>query len=365
MMNKDHYLRQTCNSRISLPILFVRQLNCASTVEEILHCVALWLPHVIEADRASICLGPSSLGPSSLGTSSFVTAQKTALKLPPNHLRVFAFVGKEAIPQDMPIPIEKTQVGRAFKDQTPLRCDDCGQSGAIDCQLLSKAGMNTVLNAPLRKNGFCFGTLNVAHSGKEFYGHQDLITLQCLADWVTQYLFIQLRTEPPTTESLSDSLTGVANRRFFFDQGICLFGRWRRRQNPYSLAVLGVDLSERTHHFHTPEASDEILKHVSKHTIHLIRSEDMLARISYDIFSLLLPETPMQAAKAIINRTQDAISGNQLKHNGKCLPIALSAGISQVHEQDACFDDTVLRANSALHLAKAKGTRGICIHNLP
>lgn len=356
-MNSDLFVdsENAGDTRISLPVVFIRQLNSTSSIEEILHCIALWLPQIIEADRASICLGrPPSL-----------FENTTPLELPLTHLKLFAFVGKEAIPQNMLIPIKGTQVGRAYEDQTPLRCDDCSKSDTLDGQMLYKAGINSFLNAPLRKDGICFGTLNVGHACKGFYTHQNLIILQCLADWVTTYLFNQMNLDHQKQLALTDPLTGVANRRYYFDKGTQLYGRWRNCKHPYTLAILDVDYFKKINDVFGHDAGDKVLQSLCHHLLKHIRSDDTLARIGGEEFALLLPDTQSDSAHQVIERSRQSIAESQLEHNGEYFSITISAGVSQVHSSDSSFDETMLRADSALYYAKGNGRNRSCINNSP
>ena len=80
-------------THIRLPVAFVRELSQTKDVTSTLDCVAHWLPQIIPADRASICLDCDDDA----------------------YLQVYALAGNEAIPLDTPVAIADTMVGRVFK----------------------------------------------------------------------------------------------------------------------------------------------------------------------------------------------------------------------------------------------------------
>ncbi|MCQ6508127.1 GAF domain-containing protein, partial [Vibrio parahaemolyticus] len=77
--------------------------------------------------------------------------------------------------------IDQAFVGRVFKNQQQIICDDVSQSDEIDSVRLTSSGMGTCMDEPLMHGQMCLGTLNVAQQQTHFYTKEQAAQLQSIA----------------------------------------------------------------------------------------------------------------------------------------------------------------------------------------
>lgn len=108
------------------------------------------------------------------------------------------------------------------------------------------------------------------------------------------------------TLARTDSLTGAANPRHFYDFAQIELGRAKRSGRPLTIAYLDVDNLKLINDDYGHAAGDDLLRRVAVSLSRETRPTDLVARLGGDEFALLLPETDPEAALAILNRICDA-----------------------------------------------------------
>jgi diguanylate cyclase (GGDEF)-like protein len=150
----------------------------------------------------------------------------------------------------------------------------------------------------------------------------------------------------------TDSLTGAANGRTFYETAVAEAERARRGERPLTLAYFDLDnfkqLNDRLGH----AVGDEALRCVVQ-TIQLyLRNADLLARLGGDEFALLLPETGAEGASALLTRLQEQL-GRELGRKG--WPVTLSVGAVTFLRPLADIDLMIQRVDALMYGAKRKG----------
>ncbi|MEX1041374.1 MAG: GGDEF domain-containing protein [Pirellulaceae bacterium] len=155
------------------------------------------------------------------------------------------------------------------------------------------------------------------------------------------------------TESRTDPLTGLSNRRALDDCLDSLFAMNNRYKLEFTLCILDVDhfkkVNDENGHLH----GDRILQEVSSLIDSCVRETDIVTRYGGEEFVVVMPQTPLKGACVFAERVRTSVEAQ--------LGITVSGGLAQV----AVGDDpkTLLgRADSALYHAKAKGRNQICCH---
>jgi diguanylate cyclase (GGDEF)-like protein/PAS domain S-box-containing protein len=154
----------------------------------------------------------------------------------------------------------------------------------------------------------------------------------------------------------TDSLTELYNRRYFIDHAEREFYRAKRHLRIVSLISIDIDHFKNINDSYGHPAGDKVLISVAKCLLPCIRQEDILARIGGEEFSILLPETTLQSAKAVAERIRLNQSNLSLEGewNGK-ITLTVSIGVTCIRFEDDTFDDFFTRADKALYQAKALG----------
>lgn len=161
-------------------------------------------------------------------------------------------------------------------------------------------------------------------------------------------------------QAASDSLTGLANHRTFFERLHAEVERARRHGHPLSLVLIDVDHFKRVNDTHGHLAGDGVLVEIAGRLAGLARAEDALARVGGEEFAWLLPETPARAAWAAAERARRAIADVSFPAVGR---VTMSAGIAELAAGTSA-NELFRAADTALYWAKAQG-RDSCVPYAP
>ena len=156
-------------------------------------------------------------------------------------------------------------------------------------------------------------------------------------------------------QSVRDGLTGLYNRRFFFELCEKNLSLDMRHHLTSVLMVLDVDqfkcINDRFGH----PLGDSALMHLGRVMQSVLRSEDVLARIGGDEFAILLPNTTLSAAASLAERLRLQVMQSPLPlPDGDKLVITISAGLVENGEGEL-MESLYARADQMLYQAKQSG----------
>lgn len=150
----------------------------------------------------------------------------------------------------------------------------------------------------------------------------------------------------------SDSLTPLANRRRFLRELERVVGYANRHGTPAALLYIDLDGLSEINERHGSLAGDAALLHVARLLSRLIRSTDVLARIGGDEFALILDHLDHNSAIETAERLARCISDNPLDAGGTLISIAASIGTATILPGDSA-DEVIKRADANMCRARA------------
>ena len=152
-----------------------------------------------------------------------------------------------------------------------------------------------------------------------------------------------------------DHLTGLYNRRAFFEAAELEMQRWARFPRPMSLVMIDADHFKRINDQYGHAAGDAVLRHLAAGMSATFRAMDVLARLGGEEFVVLLPDTTLEGAEAVARRFCQLIAGQSVEVGDQAIRYTVSAGIATMDEDVANIDALMQRADEALYAAKAGG----------
>ncbi|MDT8990278.1 diguanylate cyclase [Curvibacter sp. APW13] len=168
---------------------------------------------------------------------------------------------------------------------------------------------------------------------------------------------LQAAKEEAERLSLTDALTGLANRRAFMLQARAEAQRANRTRAPLALLLLDLDWFKVVNDTHGHAVGDRLLQAVAQATRATARDgHDLAARTGGEEFCFLLPHTSLVEAQAVAKRLAEVVQAVQLEPLRS--PPTFSAGLAMwrgFDASDANLDDWLQRADRALYRAKALG----------
>lgn len=163
----------------------------------------------------------------------------------------------------------------------------------------------------------------------------------------------------------TDPLTGLGNRRRFFDLAEMTLRRAERYGGVFGIILLDLDHFKTVNDTYGHATGDEVLKALGRLIPNLMRQSDCCCRFGGEEFVILLPETGLHESLMVAERLRQAVEHLQIPVVGQATSPAtkpaamvrptMSAGVAIYRRTDMEVDDVVNRADTALYAAKAHG----------
>lgn len=154
---------------------------------------------------------------------------------------------------------------------------------------------------------------------------------------------------------LCDHLTGLSNRRAFFDAGAREIQRWTRTPNPLSLVLIDADHFKRINDTYGHLVGDAVLRDLSAGMGATFRTTDLVARVGGEEFAALLPGTSLDGAEIVAARLCQRVDAHTVEVDGRQIQYTVSAGIATMEAGIDTLEELFRRADAALYAAKAAG----------
>lgn len=178
-----------------------------------------------------------------------------------------------------------------------------------------------------------------------------------LAETTAEVQQLREHFEQARREALSDSLTGLANRKNF-EQTLTLFAKAAvDNHEPLALMLLDIDHFKLFNDRHGHQTGDTVLQLVARTLSDNVKGQDLAARYGGEEFALLLPRTRADQAVKLGDNIRTLIAARKLvkRNSGDELGrITISAGVAEYRPGEA-LSAFVQRADAALYGAKRQG----------
>ena len=156
--------------------------------------------------------------------------------------------------------------------------------------------------------------------------------------------------------SITDSLTGLHNTRYFYRALDLEIARTNRYGTPFSLMLFDIDNFKQLNDNYGHQAGDEVLHELAAILKSVSRETDTVVRYGGEEFIIILPNTPEEETVHLANRIRNAVQENifPLNDSGK-VKITLSGGIASYPKNARDAKNLLNAADTALYAAKAAG----------
>jgi len=154
----------------------------------------------------------------------------------------------------------------------------------------------------------------------------------------------------------TDHLTGVANRRHFFEVAQAELDRSQRYKRPFTIAYIDLDGFKSVNDQWGHSIGDKLLCAVVNRAKSQLRKTDIIARLGGDEFILLLPETDQDTAQIAVPKIQNTLM-DEMRQND--WPVTFSIGVLTCLEAQITTDELIKRADSLMYLVKKNGKNAI------
>ena len=156
-------------------------------------------------------------------------------------------------------------------------------------------------------------------------------------------------------QAMTDELTGLRNRRFFFLQGEKEVARAARHGSPLTILMMDLDGFKAVNDLNGHEAGDAVLKAVSATIMATLRGIDTVARLGGEEFGVLLPETSGPDALVLAERLRAAVERLRCRYEGRELTVTASIGAASLSGSVPDLEAVLRKADTAMYHAKETG----------
>ena len=167
-----------------------------------------------------------------------------------------------------------------------------------------------------------------------------------------------------TVERLAtiDPLTGLNNRRHFFDLAQREYAMARRQDAPLAVVMLDIDHLKRVNDRYGHAVGDQVIATIAGRLAASARGTDVLGRYGGEEYAMILPHTGQEGLGGFAERLRVAIVGRPVASDAGLLAVTASLGVAHLMDTDLGPGDVLNRADIALHQAKQGGRNRVVTH---
>lgn len=225
-------------------------------------------------------------------------------------------------------------------------------------KLIGVTDSTSTCDLPLVTEGKIMGTLWMWGEGMH---ESDLPALSLFASQVAAALQkANLLTEVGRL-AITDELTGIFNRRHFFEMAEMKFELAQKSNHPLSVLIVDIDHFKKFNDSYGHAIGDQVLREVSRLMCSAMRESDIIGRYGGEEFSIILPDTSTKAAIYVADRLISQVSDNPIETDAGKLSIQISIGIGGMGKETPTLHSLIIRADQAMYLAKSAGRNCVAV----
>jgi two-component system, cell cycle response regulator len=157
--------------------------------------------------------------------------------------------------------------------------------------------------------------------------------------------------------AVTDSLTGLHNRRYLDSHMPTLFERSVSRERPLSVLIIDMDHFKRINDTFGHDAGDDVLRDFSSRLNRNIRGIDLACRYGGEEFVVVLPDTDQRMAAVVAERIRGTVAATPfiIRSGTASVDVTISIGIASLQPRNDSVEKLFKRADTALYEAKRNG----------
>jgi len=209
-----------------------------------------------------------------------------------------------------------------------------------------------VLCLPITYGEALLGVLNVESRDENAFAPQDVLILNTLADLLATALHNSFVFQKLQQQSITDGLTGIKTRRFFWE---ALSSEWKRASRsgrPFSVVLIDLDKFKEVNDSLGHLEGDLVLARVGRLLEQKCRQSNVVARYGGDEFIILMPETGIEQAQVLAERLRLWLATDPMLEEHH---ITGSFGVASFPLHGFSIEDLIRVADAGMYVAKHAG----------
>jgi len=251
--------------------------------------------------------------------------------------------------------------GRVFSEGEPLMAYDIEKDERILLPRKPSYKTGSFISIPLKIGGKAIGVLNISDKlTGEVFSEEDMTLLRSFASYASialeRSMYYSL-VDHLKELSITDSLTGLFNKRYFEERFFEELQRSERHNLSFSLAMLDIDDFKLFNDTEGHLSGDEVLKNIANIAKESTRVIDIIARFGGEEFTIIMPQTEKDEAFFVAERIRKS-TREQLSHTWRYFPkehITVTVGIATFPSDGRDMKNLIRNADKALYKGKREG----------
>jgi diguanylate cyclase (GGDEF)-like protein len=209
-----------------------------------------------------------------------------------------------------------------------------------------------VLCLPISYGENLLGVLNVESRSENAFAPQDVLILNTLADLLATALHNSFVFQKLQQQSITDGLTGIKTRRFFWE---ALSSEWKRASRsgrPFSVVLIDLDKFKEVNDSLGHLEGDLVLARVGRLLEQKCRQSNVVARYGGDEFIILMPETGIEQAQVLAERLRLWLATDPMLEEHH---ITGSFGVASFPVHGFAIEDMIRVADAGMYVSKHAG----------
>src|SRR5438270_2361550 len=265
--------------------------------------------------------------------------------------------------KDIEIKAEAGTTAKALGRRIPLGVGTMGRVARTNETVLTQ---NTVegqlvgiledarsaLCLPITYGDSLLGVLNIESRRENAFTPQDLLIMNTLADLLATALHNAFVFQKMQQQSITDGLTGIKTRRFFWE---ALSSEWKRASRsgrPFSVVLVDLDKFKEVNDTSGHLEGDLVLARVGRLLENKCRQSNVVARYGGDEFIILMPETAVEQAQILAERLRLWLATDPMLSEHK---ITGSFGVASFPIHGFSAESIIRVADMGMYISKKAG----------
>jgi diguanylate cyclase (GGDEF)-like protein len=209
-----------------------------------------------------------------------------------------------------------------------------------------------VLCIPITYGEGLLGVLNVESRNENAFSPQDVLILNTLADLLATALHNAFVFQKLQQQSITDGLTGIKTRRFFWEALSAEWKRASRSGRPFSVVLIDLDKFKEVNDTMGHFEGDLVLARVGRLLEQKSRQSNVVARYGGDEFIVLMPETGAEQAQVLAERLRQWLASDPMLSEHR---ITGSFGVASFPMHGFAIEDIIRVADAGMYVSKRSG----------
>lgn len=220
------------------------------------------------------------------------------------------------------------------------------------------SGLQVYAGIPIWVGEELFGTLVFLRRqplANEEFSTDDKTFMELLANWFGLMLLRSKQNEALQTQALTDSLTGLPNRRAAELRFAEEIARAQRDGVKFAIAICDLDRFKLINDHFGHDVGDEVLQQSTHIMRQALREGDWMARWGGEEFLIFLHQSDGEDARSAVERIRETLKETMIRTREGDVNVTASFGIGVYQAEDGDIYHVLSEADGCLYDAKKRG----------